>query len=144
MVWRLFPLKGDFSLGKSQKLQGTKSGLLGGLSHLGDLMFAKNSAWDVMREQAGCDEAANLQLLVAAAFWVIQIVSVEECSGLMKNSMQICCSTRSVTLNVLATQYTRSLNDVYHPHWLVQRSRHCSHTRIPVHSPWLPGYTSVT
>ena len=27
MVWNLFPFKGDFSLGKSQKSQGTKSGL---------------------------------------------------------------------------------------------------------------------
>ena len=23
-------------------------------------------------------------------------------------------------------------------------SRHCSHMRIPVHSPWLPGYIDVT
>ena len=29
MVWNPFPFKGDFSLGKSQKLQGTKSGLYG-------------------------------------------------------------------------------------------------------------------
>ena len=30
MVWNLFPFKGDFSFGKSQKSQGTKSGLQGG------------------------------------------------------------------------------------------------------------------
>ena len=30
MVWNLFPLKGDFSFGKRQKLQGTKSGSEGG------------------------------------------------------------------------------------------------------------------
>ena len=30
-----------------------------------------------------------------------------------------------------------------HPHWPVQWSRHYSCMRIPVHSPWLPGYTSV-
>ena len=30
MVWNLFLFKGDFSLGKSQKSQGTKSGLYGG------------------------------------------------------------------------------------------------------------------
>ena len=29
-VWNLFPFKGDFSFGKSQKSQGTKSGLYGG------------------------------------------------------------------------------------------------------------------
>ena len=33
------PFKGDFSLGKSQKLQGDKAGLKQGQSHLGDLMF---------------------------------------------------------------------------------------------------------
>ena len=29
-IWSLFPFKGDFSFGKSQKLHGTKSGLYGG------------------------------------------------------------------------------------------------------------------
>ena len=46
-------------------------------------------------------------------------------------------------LNVMATQYTCSLNGVYHPHWLVQWGHHCSHMCIPVHSPWLPGNTGV-
>ena len=46
-------------------------------------------------------------------------------------------------LNATATQYAWSLNGVYHPHWLVQWSRHCSHVHIPVHSPWLPGYIDV-
>ena len=54
--------------------------------------------------------------------------------------MQICCSPCSVILNVSTTQYTHSFNSVYHPHWLVQWR--CM--RIPVHSPWLPGYTNVT
>ena len=63
---------------------------------------------------------------------------------LNENLMQTHCSTRSVILNVMATQYTCSLNCVYHPHWLGQWSHHCSHTCIPVHSPWLPGYIDVT
>ena len=50
----------------------------------------------------------------------------------------------SVFLNVRATQYTCSLKGICHPHWLVQRSRHCSHMLIPVHSPWLPGYIYIT
>ena len=60
----LFPFKGDFSFGKSQKLQGTKSELQGGLSHLGNLMFhQKNSALDLMNEQARCgDLDANHKL----------------------------------------------------------------------------------
>ena len=52
MVWNLFPFKGDFSSGTSQKLQGTKSGPLWGqvLIHMGDLMFPqklcmRHDAW---------------------------------------------------------------------------------------------------
>ena len=39
--------------------------------------------------------------------------------------MQICCSTHSVILNAMATQYPCSLNGVYSPHWLAQWSCHC-------------------
>ena len=106
--------------------------------------FAKNSPQDVMHEWVHCcGEAANHQLPIAAAFWIIQIVSTEECSSLIQNLMQICCSIRSVILNVMATQYTWAPNGVYHPHWLVQWSHHCSHMCISVHSPWLPGYINV-
>ena len=91
----------------------------------------------------GCDEAASHQLPIAAGFWTIQIVSMEECSSLTQNLMQIHCSTCSVILNVMATQYTCSLSGIYHPHWLVQWSRHCSHMLIPVHSPWPAGYIDV-
>ena len=81
----------------------------------------KISAWDVMHELLHClDEAANHQLPRAAAFWIIQIASTEECSSLVQNLMQIHYSTHLVTLNVTATQYTCSHNSVYHPHWLVQ------------------------
>ena len=47
------------------------------------------------------------------AFSIIQIVSTEECSSLMQNLMQIHCSTHSVILNAVTTQYTCSR--VYHP-----------------------------
>ena len=116
-----------------------------GLSHLDDLMFCQKYTWDVMYEQEHChDEAANYQLLMAAAFWIIWIVSMEECSSLMQKLMQIPCSTHSLILNVRATQYTCSHNGVYCPYWLVQWSRHCSHIHIPVHPPWLPGYVNIT
>ena len=96
-------------------------------------------------ELAHChDEAANHQLPIAAAFWIIQIVSTEECLSLMQNLMHILCSTRSVILHAMATQDTCSLNGIYLPHWLVQWSHHCSHMRIPVYSPWIPGYINVT
>ena len=89
------------------------------------------------------DEAANHQLPIAEAFWIIAVVPMEECSILTQNLMQIHCSTHSVLLNLMATQYICSLNGVYHPHWLVQWSHHCSCMLIPVHSPWLPGYINV-
>ena len=74
-----------------------------------------------MHEQVCChDEAANHQLPIAAAFWIIWIISVEECSSLTQKLMQVCGSTHSVILNVTATQYTCSLNSIYRPHWLVQ------------------------
>ena len=71
-----------------------------------------------MHEVCCCDEVANHQLPVAEAFW-IQIVSTEECSSLTQNLMHVRCSTHSVILNVMATQYTCSLSGVYCPHWLV-------------------------
>ena len=97
-----------------------------------------------MHEWAHCpDEATNHQLPIAAAFWIIWIVSTEECSSLMQNLMQIRCSTRSVILNVKVTQYTCPLNSIYCPPLTVQWSCHCSHMCIPVHSSWLPGYIDV-
>ena len=83
------------------------------------------------------------QLPIAVAFWTIWVVSTEECSSLMQNWMQIHCSTCLAILNVTATEYTCSFNGLYLPYWLVQWSCHYSRMRIPVHSPWLPGYIEV-
>ena len=96
-----------------------------------------------MRRDAWADETPNHQLPIAVAFWIIPIVSVEESSSLMQNMMQIRCSTSSVILNVMATQYTCLFYSICHPHWQVQWSHHCSHMYIPVHSPWLPSYIDV-
>ena len=101
---------------------------------------------------------ANHQLPIAAVFWIIQIVSTmfnvqgttEQCS-IVKLGTMFKLNTKldadsllhSVILNAIATQYTCSVSGIYHPHWLVQLSQHCSHMRIPVHSPWLPGYIEV-
>ena len=61
----------------------------------------------MMHAQAHChDKATNHQLPIAAAFRISQIVSVEEFSSLTQNLMQIHCSTCSVIVNVMATQYT--------------------------------------
>ena len=48
-------------------------------------MSPKNSVQDVMHEQACCcDEAANHQLPIAANFWIIWIISTEECLSLIQ------------------------------------------------------------
>ena len=119
-VWNLFPLKGDFSFGKSQKSQGAKSGVQGGWVTWPIWHFTKNTTWDVMHEWVHCcDEAASHQLPIAVAFWTVQVVSVEEYSSSTQNLRQIHCSTHSVILNVMATKYTFSLKGVCCPHWLV-------------------------
>ena len=48
MVWNLFPFKGDFSFGKSQKLQSAKSGLQGAESPWWFDVLPKNSSLDVL------------------------------------------------------------------------------------------------
>ena len=133
-VWNLFPFKDEFSFGKSQKPQGTKSELYGGLSHTDDLTFHQKTAWRR-------DEAASHQLPIA--LWIIWTVSAEECSSLPQNLMQICCSTHSVIwMQWPHSTHAQSVAS-YQPHWLVQWSHHCSHLSIPVHSSWLPGYSFV-
>ena len=52
VVWNLFPFKGDFSFGKSQKSQGTKPGLYGGWVTWVIWYFTKNSAQGVVHERA--------------------------------------------------------------------------------------------
>ena len=94
MVWKLFPFKGNFSFGKIRSHSAPSLGCRG-LSHLGDLMFCKRTAQNMKHEWACCrDEAAKHQLPIVAAFWVMWIVSMEECSSLTQNLMQM----RSVIL----------------------------------------------
>ena len=144
-VWNLFPFKGDFTFGKSQSLRAPNVGCKGAESPGWFDVSQKNSTGDMMYEQAHChDEVTNHPLPIAVAFRIIQIVSAEKCSNFTQSLMKIYCSTCSVILNVMATEYTCSLSSVYCPHWLVQWSCHCSHMCIPVHSPWLPGYTDVS
>ena len=136
-------LKVILTLGKSRSHRAPNLGCSGAESPGWFDVLPQTSAWDVMCDGVPCDEAANHQLPIAVIFWIISIVSTGECSSLMQNLMHIFCSSHSVILNAMATQYTRSLNGIYWPHWLVQWSCHCSHMRILVHSPWLPGYMDV-
>ena len=100
-VWNLFPFKGDFSFGKNQILQGTKSGLWWGWVTCVVWCFAKKLC-------TRCDAWVGIWLWWSCqspfahteAFWIIRTVYTEECSSLMQNLMQIHCSTHSVILNV--------------------------------------------
>ena len=119
---------------------------------LGVLFFAgllehgslSTDSWPSLRHLCHTFIWAALIASSPKAFWIIWIVSFEECSSLTQNVMQICCSTHSVILNAMATQYTCLFKSVYWPLWLVQWSCRCSHKCIPVHSSWLPGYIDVT
>ena len=105
----------------------------------------KISAQDMMQEQVCChNEAANHQLPIAEAFGITWTVSAEECSSFTQSCMEICCSTHSIILKAIVTQYTCSLNGIYCPHWLVQWNHHYSPMCIPIHSLWLPGYINVS
>ena len=83
-------------------------------------------------EWAHChDEADSHQLPITAAFWIIWVVSMEECSSLTQNMMHIHSLFHSSHFHATATQYMCSLNGIYCPHWLVQWSCHCSLMRNP-------------
>ena len=85
MVWNLFLSKVILVLGKARRHRAPNVVCTGAESP-GDLMFCKKTAWNVMHDWVCCcDEAANHQLPIAVAFWVIRIVSVEECSSLTQN-----------------------------------------------------------
>ena len=144
MVWILFFFKGDFSFGKSLKSQDTKSGLQSGWvtwvsQRYVTKLCMRHDPWAAALLWWSC------QPPVAHGCILLNHLN-SFCGGMFKLNEKfdaICCSTHSVILNVMATQYTGSLSGVYGPHWLVHWSHHCSHMHIPVHSPWLPGYIDV-
>ena len=85
--------------------------LVAGLPDRGSL---STDSWPSLKHL--CHSYLHCTLAISSkAFWIIWIVSMEECSSLMQNLIQIHCSTHSVILNVMATQYTCPLNGVYHP-----------------------------
>ena len=100
MVWYLLPFKYDLVLGKARSCRAPNLGCRGAESPGWFDVSPKNSTWNVMHEWAHShDKAANHQFPIAVAFWIIWIVSMEECSSLMQNLMQsllqIHCSTCS-------------------------------------------------
>ena len=142
MVWNLFPFKSDFSFGKSQMSQGTKSVLYWIWVTWVIWLSPQISVRAMMPEQAHCrGEAASHQLPIAAAFWVIQIVSAEECANLSENWMQICCSTQSFWIWWPHSTHAHSMASMAPRTSIVTSSLFM--LCIPVHPPWLPGYVGV-
>ena len=96
--------------------------------------ITQKTALDMMHEQAHyCDEAANHQMPTAAAFWIIWIVFMEECSDLLQNLMQISCSTHSshfewdchtvhifLCTDVAVKLFCKSYNKIIINWWLIQ------------------------
>ena len=143
MIWNLFRFEGDFNFGKNQKSQGAKSGLWGGGVTWVFWCFTKklHETWCMSRH---------------FSWWSCQSPVAHSCSllnhpnrdhrGIFKLNTKYDADSLlySVILNAMATQYTCSLNGISHSHWLVEWNSQCSHLRIPVHSPGLPGYINVT
>ena len=141
MVWNLFSFKGDFSFGKSQKLQGATSGLQGGwvtwvIWHVTKKFCMRHDAW------AG-----------ALLWWSCQSPVAHSC-GLLNHLNSFCRGMFRLNAKLDAGSLFYSLSqfecDGHTVHMLTrwrltrQWNHHCSHMNIPVHSPWLPGYIDVT
>ena len=130
-------------LGKARSLRALNVGCRGAESPEWLDVSPKNFIGDVIQEWARSrEEAANHLLPRAAALNHMNRFH----GGMFKLNTKFDAGPLlySLVLNVMATQYTCSLSGIYHPHCLVQWSRQCSRMRIPVHSPWLPGYIDVT
>ena len=86
--------------------------LVAGLPEHGSLSTDSQPSLQHLCHTFICDAFIALSL---KAFWIIRVVSMEECSSLSQNLLQIRCFTCSVILTAMAAQYTRSLSGVYHP-----------------------------
>ena len=164
MVWNLFPFKDYFSFGKSQRSQGTKSGLYWGwVTWAADLcrLQRTRSTFSGVLLIAGLPECGSVSkdtrpslrhlchtfictALIASspkAFRIIRIVSMEECASLTQfdaDSLLYSLSHFECDGHIGHMVSQQCL-----PPTLIQWSRHCSHVHILAHSPWLSGYIDV-
>ena len=143
IVWNLLSFKGDFSFGKSQKLQGAKSGLYGDritwvIWCFAKILCAGHGAWvDLLWWSCQLPVAHGYGLLsnLTSFHWgMFKLNATLDTDLLLYLLSHFECDGHAVHM---LTQGD------YLPHWLVQWSWHCSCMCIPVHSPWLPGYTDV-
>ena len=148
-IWNLFLYKGNFSFGKSQKSQChsiAQIWAIGGLSHLGDVMFCKKTRWMRWDAWAGTLSWWSCQSPVAHSCGLLNhpnsfhrvmfklntkfdadsllcSLSNFECNGHRVHMLIQWCLLPPLTSTVKSSLFTML---------------------IPVHSPWLPGYINVT
>ena len=120
MVWNPFPFKGDLSFRKIQKSQGTKSGLLG--------VWVTWVIWCFATKHCKRHDA----WVGALPWWSCQLPVAHNCgllnhpNSFLRRMFKLNAKfdadsfLYSVILIVTATQYTCSLNGIYHPHWPVK------------------------
>ena len=94
------PFQRWFLFWEKPEVTGHQIWVVGGLSHLGDLMFHQKlcmrcDAWADMLSWWSCQSP----VAHSCSFLNHQIVSAEECSSSMQNLKQIRCSIHSVVLN---------------------------------------------
>ena len=144
-AWNLFHFKGNFSFGKSQKTQGTNLGCREAESPGWFGVSPKNSAWDVMHAWVGVLLWWSCQSPVAHSYSLLNPSNSFHGEIFKFNTIFDADLLLYFLSHFEGSGHTVhcSLNGIYHPHWLVQWSCHCSHKHIPVHSPWLPSYTDV-
>ena len=117
-VWNLFPFKGDFRFGKSQKpllIAASTCSTFSGVLLVADLpergSLSTNSQ-PSLKHLCHTFICAALITLYPKAFWIIWIVSTEECSSLTQNLMQIHCYTRSFWMQGRHSPYAQSMESM--------------------------------
>ena len=91
-----------WSLLIAARTRSTFSGVLlvGSLAECGSLLTDSELSLKCLCRTFICTTLIALSL---KAFWIIWTVSMEKCSSLTQNLMQICCSTLSIILNGMTT-----------------------------------------
>ena len=129
-VWNLFPFKGDFSFGKSQSCRAPNLGYRVAESP-GWQMFVDCSLYtfNILRCSVCCrpprmwitfNRLSTFLEAFVPHFYLrcthcIVVENLNHPNSFHVRMMQIHCSTHSVILNVMATQYTFSLNGITTP-----------------------------
>ena len=112
-----------------------------GLSHLGDLIFHQKTlheTWHMSR----CVVVVKVPITSCPQLQPLSHPN-SFCRGMFKLNAKFSADLLLYSLSHFECDGHTGHTLTQRPHWLVQWSHHCSHTCIPVHSPWLPGHVNV-